>query len=403
MKSKFYRSLGPVALSFLIGAALFGSQPASFGAKSPKNRVLARALRIETGKQKAPKWVMPLSSGVMYTLLQASGTLEARARTAAAPPESRAKTQGCQNVFSNKATGDIRNIRVNQDCSLRRQAEEVVVVNPTNPKNLVAGQNDSRIGFNHCGYDWSFDGGKTWGDQVPPFWQFQLLDGHTSDACSDPTATFDALGNVYVGGIIFDVASNANAVVVAKSNAPHGGAFYHSTAPGPFQEYRDVPLGVVANDNDPAIFNDKEFIVADANEGSPKVNNVYATWTRFTDTNSPIYFSQSTNGGATWSPGVEISGNNPAICTAFSGVPGACDQDQGSHPIVGPDGTIYVVFGNGNTPLPGINQVLFVKCPAASDCSNSASWTQPVKVNDLIDNHPTGPDPNTGCPAGRQC
>ncbi|HEV8421020.1 MAG TPA: hypothetical protein VGR13_06675, partial [Actinomycetota bacterium] len=100
MKGKFYRSLGPVALSFLIGATLFGSQPASFSAKSPKNRVLARALRIETGKQKAPKWVMPLSSGVMYTLLQASGTLEARARKAAAPSESKAKTQGCQNVFS---------------------------------------------------------------------------------------------------------------------------------------------------------------------------------------------------------------------------------------------------------------------------------------------------------------
>jgi hypothetical protein len=44
-----------------------------------------------------------------------------------------------------------------------------------------------------------------------------------------------------------------------------------------------------------------------------------------------------------------------------------------------------------------------VKCPAAADCSNSASWTPPVKINDLVDNHPTGPDPNTGCPAGRQC
>jgi hypothetical protein len=40
-----------------------------------------------------------------------------------------------------------------QDCSLRRQAEEVIAINPTDPDNLIAGQNDSRIGFNHRGYD----------------------------------------------------------------------------------------------------------------------------------------------------------------------------------------------------------------------------------------------------------
>jgi len=412
MKGRLYRSLGPVAISFLLGAMLFGSQPASVGAKMPRNNVLARALAIELGKQKAPKWLMPLSSGVMYTLLQASGSLEARANDVSRPaPLSAAKTQGCQNIFAAGSIGG-RNIRVNQDCSLRRQAEEAIAINPNNANNLVAGQNDSRIGFNHCGYDWSFDGGRTWGDQVPPFWQFQLLDGHTSDACSDPTAAFDAEGNVYVGGVFFDLASPANAVLVAKSNAPIGGAFYHSPANMSFQEYRDVPLGVVANDPGPAIFNDKELMTADAHSGSPKANNVYMTWTRFNahtgagiGANSPIYFSQSTDGGATWSPGVEISGANPAICTDFSGEPdpNACDQDQGSFPVVGPDGTIYVSFGNGNTPLPGVNQVLFVKCPPAADCSNSASWTQPVKVNDLIDNHPTGPDPNTGCPAGRQC
>ena len=68
--------------------------------------------------------------------------------------------------------------------------------------------------------------------------------------------------------------------------------------------------------------------------------------------NSPIYFSQSTDGGATWSAGIEISGAG-AMCTAFSNEANACDQDQGSHPIVGPDGTIYVAFGNGNTPALG--------------------------------------------------
>src|SRR6266542_3969674 len=92
-------------------------------------------------------------------------------------------TQGCQNVFG--AATSVPNFRVNQDCSFRRQAEEAIAVNPTDPKNLVAGQNDSRIGFNHCGYDYSTDKGKTWGDMIRPFYGFILADGHTADACSD--------------------------------------------------------------------------------------------------------------------------------------------------------------------------------------------------------------------------
>ena len=93
--------------------------------------------------------------------------------------------------------------------------------------------------------------------------------------------------------------------------------------------------------------------------------------------NSPIYFSQSTDGGATWSTGIEISGANAAACTASSGEANAnaCDQDQGSHPIVGPNGTVYVAFGNGNTPAVGVNQHMIVSCAPANDCSKSASWT----------------------------
>jgi hypothetical protein len=364
------------------------------------------------------KYEMRISSGALYAVLEASGELARRAEEATGldaqsrsfqpRSPSKADTQGCQNEFGRRGP---RNIRVNQDCSLRRQAEEVIAVNPTNNKNLIAGMNDSRIGFNHCGYAWSFDGGKTWGDQVPPFWQFVMADGHTADACSDPTVTFDADGNAYVGGVLFDLGSAASAFVVAKSNAGIGGSFYHSPAPGAFQTYSTDPLGIVASNNDPNIFHDKEFIVADANPGSPKVNNVYGTWTRFATTgvgvggNSPIYFSQSTDGGATWSAGIEISGANAAFCTDFSGSANAdaCDQDQGSHPIVGKDGTIYVAFGNGNTPNLGGNQVLFVSCPGTADCTDPASWTAPAKVGDLVGIHPFGPDPTTACAAGRQC
>jgi hypothetical protein len=125
------------------------------------------------------------------------------------------------------------------------------------------------------------------------------------------------------------------------------------------------------------------------------------TWTRFNaQGHSPIYFSQSTDGGAHWSTPIEISGSNPAICT----VPavGPCNDDQGSDPVVGPDGTVYVAFANGNVPGAGIEQVLFVKCPAAANCANQASWSTPAKVGDMISTHPVGPPSQNGCP-NRQC
>ena len=387
----------------------------------PANNVLAHALAVEQGLQQPRAHEQKLSSGVMYGLLAQSGDLNQRLASAPlgsvaglnvfSPPQSESGgTVGCQNTFYGPE--GISNVRVNQDCSLRRQAEEVVAINPNNPSNLIAGQNDSRIGFNHCGYDWSFDGGKTWGDMLPPFYQFINGDGVTFDACSDPTATFDGVGNAYIGGVLFEINLADSAFVVMKSNAPIGGAFYHTPSPLSFQLYRDTPVGVVANNNDPNIFNDKEFIVADAAARSPKQNNVYATWTRFNGNtlagvggNSPIYFSQSTDGGATWSAGVEISGVNTAACTAFSGEtnPNACDQDQGSHPIVGRDGTVYVAFGNGNTPTVGINQHMVVSCPLTQDCSNSANWSAPVKITDDYGTQPFGPVASTACAGGRQC
>src|SRR5207237_10335891 len=63
------------------------------------------------------------------------------------------------------------NVRVNQDCSFRRQAEEDITYNPADRNNLLGGQNDSRVGFNQCGVDWSTDNGSRWGDMLPPFRQ----------------------------------------------------------------------------------------------------------------------------------------------------------------------------------------------------------------------------------------
>jgi hypothetical protein len=368
------------------------------------NKILAHKLGVELGTEQARGKEMPVSSGVMYALLQGTGVLDQRAAKSSGANRrplhggriSRPGTEGCQNVFRRHGR---TNTRVNQDCSFRRQAEETIQINPLDERNMAAGQNDSRIGFNHCGYDWTFDGGDDWGDQVPPFWQFLLDDAHTADACSDPTLAWDSHGNLYAGGVLFEVAGDANAVIVMKSNTGNGGAFYHTPAPVPFQEYSTTPAGVV--NSDPGTnFNDKELLGSDTWVSSPKRDNVYMTWTLFTaDNHSPIYFGQSTDGGATWSTPIEISGSDASLCPLGGG---PCNDDQGSHSAVAPDGTIYVSFANGNVPGNGIEQVLNVSCPGTLDCSNPASWTPPTKVGDMIATHPVGPPSQNGCP-NRQC
>jgi hypothetical protein len=401
------------AVVLTAGVSLFATTSAR--ALPIGNNVLRRAVQQQLGQLARTPHQARLSSGLVYAALAGSGELDRRADAATnapgaviAPPG----TQGCFNTYVHTLSVPFDDVRVNQDCSFRRQAEEAIAVNPTDPLNLIAGMNDSRIGFNHCAFAWSMDAGKTWGDLIPPFYQFMLKDHHTADACSDPSVAFDAQGNAYVSGILFDISAPASAVVVAKSQAVLEGSFLHSPAPGPFQLFRANPPGIVANDNDSDIAHDKPLMTADSNPSSPKANNVYVVWTRFNNAtgagvgaDSPITFSLSSDGGNTWSPAIEISGSNPAYCTAFSGEadPSACDQSQGAQPIVAPNGTVYVAFGNGNTPSNGINQHLIVSCPFNKDCSQKASWTAPVRIKSDTGTQPIGPDPVSGCAAGDQC
>jgi hypothetical protein len=302
--------------------------------------------------------------------------------------------------------------RVNQDCTFRRQAEEMIAVNPMRPGNLLAGQNDSRVGFNQCGIDFSFDNGEHWGDLLPPFRQrinnpmSELATGtdpnnhtihggpgtsHTYDAASDPGPAFDSAGRGFFSCVAFDLNSNASMLYVVQSPLGADGSFFFNIASAG-RNY------IVVEDNDATVFHDKPFITADAYTSSPNRDNVYATWTVFNLTpggvaviNSPIYGSMSTDHGRTWSTPAQISGNNLTLCPAPDA--GACDFDQGSDPIVLPNGDLVVVFHNGNTPMTNPNdQQLIVHChPSGSSPAGSAqlSCGTPTKVgDDVIVNEP---------------
>ncbi len=308
------------------------------------------------------------------------------------------------------------NVRVNQDCSFRRQAETTIAVNPIDPKNLIAGQNDSRIGFNHCGIDYSFDSGATWGDQLPPFWQrlnrnpvgHTVLGGRpalrTYDAASDPALTFDSQGRAFFSCVLFDIIDDANGILVASSPAGAGGSFFNNIPAG---TATTPSTYVVVEDNNGAIVHDKEFIVADSYPSSRFRDNVYITWTVFKVDcgvnkdqycSSAIWFSRSTDHAVTWSKPKEISGVAPGLC--FFGnffdpkqSASACNFDQGSDPIVRPNGDLVVVFENVNTAADNPNaQELAV---VSKDGGNT--WLPPVKVgNDVTVGEPR-------CDFGREC
>jgi hypothetical protein len=429
MRARLFAVL--LALSALITVLLVVGGPA-LGQKQDKilkaaaTGTLQPATLTTTKSGKTVTRVLPFISDSAVVAAQEAlrvGAADERLENADASPDlatsfsdisGKKETLGC-------AKRDSKNTRVNQDCSFRRQAEEEITYNPANPKNLVAGQNDSRVGYNQCGIDWSTDAGKSWGDLLPPFRQHENapdFDGpsaanpnnntilgdlgtyHTYDAGSDPALAVDSQGRAYFSCVVFDVFSNASGLYVTQAPAGAQGAFYFnipsSISSNPTKRF----LVVEDNSNGPYVFHDKNFIATDRlarTAGHPTGDNVYVTWTVFfydVDGNyqrSPIYGSMSTDGALTWSTPQEISGVAPGLCF-FGNVfdpsqsPSACDFDQGSDPVVLPNGDLVVVFNNGNTPAGNPNgQQLAVVChPSGSSSAGTADLNcdPPTKVGD---------------------
>jgi len=439
MRRNFMAAIGIMAL-----LASFVAQPSSPAAakdsvvvQQAKGQIPPAVIHTGSVTRKGPS----LSAGVISGALDDLRAEEADQASsndgsiaAAGPPGADRGTLGCSqrnkgdNGQGNDESGNSRNVRVNQDCTFRRQAEESIIYNPADPSNLTAGQNDSRVGYNQCGIDWSLDNGQHWGDMLPPFRQkinnpqgelptpgdpnsHTILGDpgtlHTYDFASDPGVAFDSQGNAFFDCVALDVFSNASMFFVVRSPAtpvPAKGSFYYNI-PSFSRRY------IVDEDNNPAILNDKPFITADKYVTSPNRDNVYVTWTVFRYSlqcgvqpappappveqycASPIFGSMSTDHGQTWSTPEEISGTSSSLC--FFGNffqpganPNACDFNQGSDPTALPNGDLEVIFNNGNTAANNPNaQQLGVHChPTGSSPAGTAhlNCAAPAKVGDDV-------------------
>jgi hypothetical protein len=211
------------------------------------------------------------------------------------------------------------------------------------------------------------------------------------DASGDPVVRFDVDGNLYVAAIAFNRNFDQpdrpvdNLVYVARYDytpgTPGGTSTPSSAANPPNFTYAGTTVvdrgavgfavpGVIGFTGS---FTDKEWMETDVNApaDSPCAGSVYVAWTSFhgAQGNSPILFSRSSDGGATFETKKTIS----------TGGQGGTPNNQGSDIAVGPDGTIYVSYAAFERST-GANTINLVK---STDCGRK--WSQPVVVGSIVD------------------
>jgi hypothetical protein len=190
-------------------------------------------------------------------------------------------------------------------------------------RELVAAWNDGegqRTGGNQMGFAWSSDAGATWHDGgTPP-------NGTTVGLwLSDPVLTVnEKTGEFYLCGIV--ITSGAlNGIAVVKGTFSAGSFAWQPPV-----------LARIGRDTLP----DKPWIAADSSSGN--VHLVYTAFERvdrrLTD---QIEFQRSTDGGATWSAAIRLSGDEEQGLV------------QGGRPAVGPAGEVHVSWTTIDTTAVG--------------------------------------------------
>lgn len=188
--------------------------------------------------------------------------------------------------------------------------------------NLLAGWNDTK-GFCTGGavqaYAWSTDGGASWTDvgnmPAPP------TGGRYR---GDPVHGVDRLtGDFYALGLLEGGTSGSGLALLRGHFA--GGTFV-------IDDNRQVAVGG-------GNFIDKEWMDIDPNPADPAHPWIYITYTNFLGGGgSQIELIVSSDKGLTWSA--------PKVLNS----PATSDLIQGSRPVVGPDGELYVVWYESDVP-----------------------------------------------------
>jgi hypothetical protein len=298
------------------------------------------------------------------------------------------------------------NVRMNQECTNQpapdllgrstSQNETGAAVNPHDPNNVVAVQNDYRLGDSGCGVDWTYDGGKHWGSTILPakFGRGLTAARHYWDAAGDPSVAFDAAGEAYYSCLVFDrgatsdTNSNASGFMLFRSH--DGGASWDF--PGNYIAVTD------GTGNDGIGLLDKPYIAVDTNPGSPHRGRIYVAYIQYNVnfSNAEVWLARSDDHGVTWT-NADVSGTSASLCPVnFDGSPaGTCNLNGFPEPVVAPNGDVFVVTANGNNcngalgglgfpcggnPNDNHGQILIRK-----STNGGGTFATPVKVSDYYD------------------
>jgi hypothetical protein len=334
-------------------------------------------------------------------------------------------------------------IRVNQDYSCFPQNETSIAVSSREPRNLVAGANDYRLGTGSSGFYASTDGGKSWYDGIIPFpsGPAGITRGEgIIPSGGDPVVAFDRAGVAYYSQIGFFRGTDVGGVFVSRST---NGGFTWSRACIPVDATPDDPNddaavcggpgdvrqpgdGLVAftadNDTDPnssVSFDDKEWMTVgprpdgvepvcftpitrtatDCDQAVIGADRLYVTFTRFAPPdpalgfgNSQIYLSYSDDQARSWSPPNAISGSAPFCVNFGTGESDDCDLNQYSVPTVNPKtGHLYVAWLNGNT----LDEDQYVMVRSKD---GGQTFEGPFFITSIYDlNYPRGVNGRTDC------
>ncbi|OLB88992.1 MAG: hypothetical protein AUI15_26950 [Actinobacteria bacterium 13_2_20CM_2_66_6] len=327
-------------------------------------------------------------------------------------------------------------VKVNQDYACFPQDETSIAINPTNPKNAIAGANDYRLGWGSSGFYATTDGGNHWYDGVKPFPTNANQARDHIDGGGDPSVAFDRDGIAYYNDLHFMRENDESGIFVARSTnggftwsrpCVPAGATDTAARCGGNGDVRRPGDGVVSYfaDNDNALngsvpANDKNYMTTGPRPagvtptcfapitktpiaaGSPGcdtsligVDRLYVTWTIFFGHLATINFSYSDDRAYSWSPARVISGSAPFCVGGVT--TNACDSNQFSTPTVNPTtGGLYISFENFNTP--DENQYLVVR-----SMDGGATFQGPFFVSVVFDvNYPRSGSNRLDCTARGQ-
>jgi hypothetical protein len=261
------------------------------------------------------------------------------------------------------------------------EVEPRVAVNPTNPRNIVGVfQQDRRSNGGAYGLvaAVSHDGGATWAESWA---HFSACSGGAAsnrgdyDRASDPWVSFAPNGDVYQISLSASADFDTSAILVSKST--NGGDTWSEPT-------------TLIRDSSGIPFNDKESISADPTNA----DNVYAVWDRLrfpSDHANPknlppvairgdIFFSRTTNGGASWEAPRNLLSQNTDVFTV------------GNQIVALPNGTLVDIFnmgkGSGHQPSDQYVQAII------RSTDKGVTWSKPIII--AKDMSVAVTDPDTG-------